>query len=270
MSTTAARAALWAPPPANVEAVDVGDLRLYVDRDDAVVGRSLMTGRSWEPFESLLFSQIVRPGMTVADIGAHVGLYTLIAASCVGSDGRVFAFEPDPANAALLRQNVVHNGFEDRVAIIEVALADTSGSRPLYYDLQNRGNHSLAEDNVRIGAPSTDVATATLAEAIAEHGDLTLDAAKIDVQGAECLVFAGAGPLFGHRGFRCLLEFWPRGLRQMGCDPHEFLLDLRDMGFHVHAIDPTSGERMVVRDMAAFVAGLDGPLDQVNLFLERS
>lgn len=53
-----------------------------------------------------VFIELVREGMIVVDIGAHMGYYTLLAARAVGDKGKVFAFEPEPSNYALLVKNI--------------------------------------------------------------------------------------------------------------------------------------------------------------------
>jgi FkbM family methyltransferase len=55
--------------------------------------------------------RFIQPGMTMLDIGAHIGEYSLIAASFVGSQGSVYAFEPQPNLAEVIRQNAKLNGF---------------------------------------------------------------------------------------------------------------------------------------------------------------
>src|SRR5215210_3622928 len=59
-----------------------------------------------EPFEAALFVNAIRPGMTVLDIGANIGYYTLLAARKVGPAGNVFAFEADPRTASSLQRNL--------------------------------------------------------------------------------------------------------------------------------------------------------------------
>src|ERR1035441_6724268 len=67
----------------------------------------------YEPETKALLGSLIRPGMTVFDIGAHVGHYTLLAARIVGPTGRVYAFEPEPENFALLKRNVELNGYKN-------------------------------------------------------------------------------------------------------------------------------------------------------------
>src|ERR1017187_7387482 len=65
----------------------------------------------YEPETKILLSNIIRPGMTFLDVGAHVGHYTLLAARLVGPTGHVYAFEPEPENYAILTKNIALNGY---------------------------------------------------------------------------------------------------------------------------------------------------------------
>src|SRR5919112_1930622 len=59
----------------------------------------------WEPRTLARFAELVRPGDTVLDVGAHFGIYTLLASELVGPSGRVVAFEPDPVSRSQLEKN---------------------------------------------------------------------------------------------------------------------------------------------------------------------
>ena len=104
-------------------------LRLSIDPD-------------YEPSSSRLFEQTIKTGDTVLDLGANIGYYTLIAAHKVGDRGRVIAFEPDPDNIALLRHNVLLNGFEN-VDVECAAATDRCGQAYLWKNRSNWGGHSL-------------------------------------------------------------------------------------------------------------------------------
>ena len=86
---------------------------------------------SWNPDEYRAFREVVRRGVTVLDVGANVGAYTLIFATWVGETGRVIAFEPAPDTCEGLRTHVTMNGFDDRVTIVEAAAAATVGEARL-------------------------------------------------------------------------------------------------------------------------------------------
>jgi hypothetical protein len=87
--------------------------------------------RNYEPFVTALFKQVLRPGLTVLDIGAHLGYYSLIAADRVGPSGKVFAFEPALDSFLILQQNILLNRFSNIVAI-QKAVAEVKSTRVLY------------------------------------------------------------------------------------------------------------------------------------------
>lgn len=90
-----------------------------------------------------LFRKISKPGMTIIDIGANVGQYTVLAAAAVGTSGTVHAFEPDLRNAERLRANLAANNLAS-VFVNVVALSDQSGELTLYSATNdNAGEHSL-------------------------------------------------------------------------------------------------------------------------------
>jgi FkbM family methyltransferase len=136
--------------------------------------------------------RLARPGDVAVDIGAHVGLHTLVLADAVGPAGRVVAFEPNPPTVARLRRNVELNDFEGRVEIHAVAASSASGMAELSLsdDAHNSGGASLAGQRVPTRsvavprAPLDDVVSADLAARVA--------VVKVDVEGHEADAFAGA------------------------------------------------------------------------------
>ena len=84
------------------------------------------------------FKNSIRPGTLVLDIGAHVGIYTLLAARRAGPEGKVIAVEPDPDNLRLLDDNVRYNKFDRIVQVIPRAASNRSGTVQLF-----RGSRSM-------------------------------------------------------------------------------------------------------------------------------
>ena len=70
-------------------------------------------------------------GDTVVDVGAHIGLYTLIASNRVGSSGKVFAIEPDPMNFEILVQNIRLNNLENVLALNYAAYSEEGEKKTL-------------------------------------------------------------------------------------------------------------------------------------------
>ena len=81
--------------------------------------------------------QYVRPGEVFLDIGANIGLYSLVAAHAVGATGKVYAVEPHSVNVISLMQNISLNGLSDRVRVLASALHDSTGVFDFnYYSLE--------------------------------------------------------------------------------------------------------------------------------------
>ena len=137
----------------------------------------------------------LNPGGCFFDVGAHVGLYSLIASRLVGTRGNVVAFEPDPRNSQLLREHATRNGLCN-ISVAEVAAWRSNGK--LFFLRGGRkltGNSSRRGTVVEAPSPDTigDVITiqAVSLDQFAERG-YSPTLIKIDVEGAECEVLKGA------------------------------------------------------------------------------
>ena len=137
----------------------------------------------------------LRPGGCFYDVGAHIGFYSLLAGRLVGKGGRVVAFEPDPANAALLQENITRNNL-GQIEVVPVALWSHGG---VVAFRRSASEHSGVSS--RRGAVVSANGQAP-SDGIIEVQALTLDAfaenhplptmVKLDVEGAEAEVLRGA------------------------------------------------------------------------------
>jgi FkbM family methyltransferase len=243
---------------------------IYVDPRDVGVSLYLMTEHVYEPRLTEFLKQVLSPGMTVVDGGANVGYFTLLAARLVGDSGRVYAFEPEPRNFGFLQRSVERNGVEN-VVLTQGALSDRSGLETLFLDRSNFGEPSFRESNVTDPAGAVEVRTVTLDEFFAGQPESQLDLIKLDTQGAEGLVLAGAEAVLAQRALCIVMEFCPWSLRNMGTDPVELLGALRARDFGIRVLDDRTG-RLLSRDDAEIVAeceGRDGGHGFVTLVLRR-
>ena len=217
--------------PDEVSLVQVQNHQMFVNPKDEPLGRSLATQGIYEAYETHLFRSVVKEGMTVVDIGANVGYYTLLAAELVGINGRVFAFEPDPGNYELLKKNVELNRYSN-VETRKKAMSDRTGSVTLYVDGANFGNRSFAKRNIVVDGGAFDAQTTTLDEFCADYmGDRQIDVLKIDAQGAEGLILKGAVITLSKSTPKVFMEFEPEMLRNLGTDPLGLLRDFRALGY---------------------------------------
>lgn len=86
-----------------------------------------------EPGTVAWIRETVRPGDVFLDVGANIGIFTLLAAKLVGPEGRVCAFEPHAATLPRLLANVVANDVQDRVTVMSVPLHDRADVLPFHY-----------------------------------------------------------------------------------------------------------------------------------------
>ncbi|MFK8022139.1 MAG: FkbM family methyltransferase [Pseudomonadales bacterium] len=181
---------------------------------DQHVSKTLRETAVWEPFESHLILERLQRGATFVDVGANIGYFSVLAAQQVGAAGQVFAFEPDPANVALLRQSIALNELRN-CDVIEAGLSSTDQKAQLFLSENNFGDHQIyAHGNAR---QSVDIellnGTSYLRPRLSR-----LDFLKVDVQGAEIEVMAGLMPLLLELNAYpdVLIELTPYSLVQAG------------------------------------------------------
>jgi len=127
---------------------------------------------------------------TFVDIGANVGLYSLYVASRAGARARVLAAEPQPGIVDRLRFNVGLN-VGSNIAVLPVAVADRESEMQLVINERDSGGTRLDKGGMNVpGAAAVRVTCRTLAAILDEAGIATIDALKIDIEGAEDLALA--------------------------------------------------------------------------------
>lgn len=127
---------------------------------------------------------ILEPGMTFYDLGANVGFYSVLAASVVGSQGRVVAFEPLPRNLGFLQRHVAINGLS-QVTVVPSAVAARRGTARFTV-------HERGEMGQLAATGGMEVAVTTLDDFVFSGAERPPDVIKVDVEGAECAVLEGA------------------------------------------------------------------------------
>lgn len=180
-----------------VRAEVLGGLKLWVDLGDMFVSHNCIRG-NYEPIETEYLRSILKPGMRFADIGANIGWFTLLAASIVGKDGRVFSFEPRTNTFNHLKRSIADNDFTDRCETHNVALGAKAGEWNIGWSektLNPGGTWSVPHAALEAMFKKTGhlfqrAKVAALDDLV---GDNRIDVIKIDVEGAEPLAMNGAG-----------------------------------------------------------------------------
>ena len=178
----------------------------------------------------------IKPGMTVVDIGANQGLYTLLFSRLTGEEGTVLAFEPDDLLHAALQENVAFNQA-DNVESFRLGLGSKRDTMTLYRSLLNSGDNRLAAKSAAAGPrEGVRVEIERLDQVLAGR---RIDFVKMDVQGWEMEVFRGMQGLLddpANARMAIYFEYWPQGLRDAGTDPAEPLVFLNRNGFVIYSL----------------------------------
>lgn len=164
----------------------------FVGRNDYL--GSTLTYDGFELGERTFVQKFLRPGMTVLDVGAHQGFYTLLVSTLVGSTGKVYAFEPSPRERKALRLNLKLNS-RGNVCIQEAALGREKSQGTLYVPERQTGCNSLRPPAVSDATSSVKVQVIRLDDFLCGTGIERVDFIKLDVEGAELSVLEGAAGL---------------------------------------------------------------------------
>jgi len=139
------------------------------------------------------FANAISPGATVYDIGANVGIYTLLAATKAGPSGTVYSFEPLDSNLQHLERHLKLNGVQN-CNVLKVAVSNVNGMRRFCAASWDFSMGRLSPEG-EIQVPSV-----TLDSCV--YGEKNLrppDVMKIDVEGAELEVLQGAERIIAER-----------------------------------------------------------------------
>ncbi|RLI75708.1 hypothetical protein DRO97_02640 [Archaeoglobales archaeon] len=169
---------------------------------------------NYESGVTKLFTKLIKPGMTVVDVGAAIGYYTLIAAKLVGNSGRVYAFEPIKSVYEVLCSNVKLNNFTN-VKAYNVAVSNRDG------------NVEVTVENTLKSVPSTKL------DSILSDCDLV----KIDVEGMELMVLEGMTNTIRKNKPIIICEVHPRLMRDYGYSSTDINKFLRKVGYSSFLIE---------------------------------
>jgi FkbM family methyltransferase len=234
--------------------------KIYADSRDLSVVPTLVFKGQWEPWVTRAMLKTLRLGMRVADIGAHVGYHTCVMADAVGEAGHVHAIEANPRSAALLRKTIAANGFYNRTSCHEVVVGDRSGEVDFHMFRGLTGSSSvlpMQETASRYG-DVVDVERLRCEPLDSIIADSRLDAMKIDCEGSEPAIIAGAGSLLASPTLRHIfMEYSPYFYRDRE-RPVRMFADLERLGFRFEVIARKAEPRRASRDE---VLALDGLFD---------
>jgi FkbM family methyltransferase len=210
---------------------------MWVDLHDRYVSHGCLND-NWEPEETAFFISRLHAGDTVLDIGANIGWFSLVAAKHIGPTGVIHAFEPRPVTYSMLAKTIALNGLRDLVHLWEYALSDEAGDLMINWaaNTDNPGNSFVTKDKTGpAGHESARVRAVRLDELLP---DIAPDVIKIDVEGAEPMVFAGAVNALKRRRPIILSELFPDQLMKVsGKTPVQYIQQMEEYGYACYLLE---------------------------------
>jgi FkbM family methyltransferase len=204
---------------------------MRLDRMDSL---NLSISGIYEPFQTSLVEQWIKPGDIVLDIGANIGYYTLIFARLAGTNGHIYAFEPEPNSFNILSENVAGNHYTN-ITLFQKAVSSEDRKVRFFSDPYSNLDHRLYPYNKKERGMSVD---AVRLDSLPEFLDTKINFIKMDIQGAEYAALKGMTHLLENNPRVILIcEFWPSGLEKFGTPPQDLFTLLIDLGFELREID---------------------------------
>lgn len=228
----------------------LGRHKMFLRSSDRGFACHVMLDGFWEMWLTQFLARHVKSGMTVVDVGANFGYFTLLLGDLVGKAGHVVAVEPNPDAASLLQESVLLNGHRTRTTVVPHALGARAGRGWLYAPHGEPKNATLVATEKIQGGQTIEVSTFTLDEVALPCGKV--DLVKIDAEGGELGIVAGMRQLIARDHPVIVLEF--NAARY--ADPQSFLDEL--LASYGTARELTLDGTLLPLDAAAV-------LDQTNL-----
>lgn len=254
----AERAHRFVAPPPGIHRVELLGCALELDTREYMQRRYYY--HCYEARELAFLERWLRPGDRLIDIGALVGLFTLVGAKRVGATGRVDAFEPVPASYEALLRNIALNDY-GCVRANRAAVTDHAGVVSLGLPDERLLGHSSESFTIGATLSAVDAPAVTLDEYVDD--DMPIRLLKIDAEGSERDILEGArGLLERMPPDAVLLELNHEMLTAHGSSITEAMSMLIDAGYQLHT--PGRGGRLAPAPSAAKVSESAARWDPTN------
>ena len=256
--------------------IEIEDSKMYINlRDEPFLRKTFeayISTPHWDELTTNTFKEVVKEGDVVLDLGANLGYYSLLAARLVGSQGKVYAFEPEPRNYRLLLKNIKLNGYSNIIPL-QKAVSDETGKVKLFLSSKDSGAHNIRDSSNRIESREfVEIEAVNLDEFFAGKNH-SVNVIKMDIEGSEPKAFLGMQRIMSeNRDLKLFIEFYPDLIMDGGCVPDEFARRLiEDYKFAITVIDDNWKDKKQLT-----VSGVDELMEFVkdkiivNLFLQRA
>ena len=202
------------------------------------VSRMIFENGAYEPQLTSLLLPFIKPGMTVFDIGANIGYYTVLLARRVGHQGAVHAFEINDKVLDVLEENV-RMAHLTNVTVVKKAITKTTGEAEFFLPREGDEAEGSLRKSDRYDALSVvKVKTVSIDDYVHEHGIQRVDFIKIDVEGAEYEAFQGATKLLSSKDKPVIMfEALDSACVNFGVTWYQVVKQVSEFGYRIHQGD---------------------------------
>ena len=169
--------------------------KMLLDLYDKGISRTLLLFGKRELEHKKMLENIIKPEMTVLDIGANIGYYSLMMLELIGNKGKLIAVEPSPSNIEILRKNLLLNKYND-IEVHNAAISDENGTKKFFLsEMSNLNTLNYTEKkSLNLTGETINVKTLTVPQIMEGRN---LDLIRMDVEGHEVEVLNGLIPNIG-------------------------------------------------------------------------
>ena len=179
--------------------------------------------------------------VNVLDIGANIGYTATVLARATKPNRKVFAFEPEPFNFAILQQTAFQPEFEGKIVPEQCAVGAEDGTINLWINLRHHADHRVITDQFHLEHPGAMGISAPLVsiDSFLANREGQVSFVKIDVQGYELPVCQGMqNTLRQNPDIAVVLEFMPSAMRELGFDSSHLIDFFVDRDFKIYQAHP--------------------------------
>ena len=192
-----------------------------------------------EDYEAPVYEYLkanIRPGAVILDVGAHIGIFTILLARWAGTEGRVYAFEPTPATFAALNEHLQMNGVAGQVTPVPRAVSDKPGAAS-FYAVSNSPENTLNQTHSRLGAAAALEVQVTTIDSFCADNNLAPALIKIDIEGFELHALRGARATIERCKPLLVVEMHPMNWPDINLTPEQVEAELTDLGLRAVALE---------------------------------
>lgn len=212
-----------------------------VPTTDTAVVPSMISGE-YEHYELDLFMQLLKPGFTVLDVGANIGVYCIEASKVISEHGKVFAFEPIEENLKLLNHNIELNDVKN-VEVVFSAIGKEDSKIKIY-----KAKHSIATHSAgAISDEFVEVPVTSIDSFVSKH-DLSVDLIKMDIEGYEGFAIEGSVNTINNQHPVLFIEFSSHHLKQCAYSPAKHAENLLNLYKYCYLINEKNNEISRITD----------------------